>query len=559
MKSVDSRRPWRRSSIVTMRTMATSISLRIFVVATTLLLLLLLNNGRVLCFSVVQSHQRGTWSWSSHGAATSTETTSVETEATTARILENMQQEHDAEVRNGFHVWGRSSSASGRSGDTRKRIWKDDDLFVARSIGVGNAGPSEFKLKNGDKIFQTKQPVVSKKECKALITEAREVIAKGLEEEGMFDFQNTTRPTNSQLGEARISQMPRAKKWLRGHGQGQEGGGGGGGALHERFFPILESRFGIPATELTLNDALIIGYGYFDDGKMGCRSQPVHRDSDLLSLNVALSSPQDGDFDPNTGGGTYFEALPAESSVIKTDQGHLICHSGGAQHAGRGLLSGGGQQQRWILVLFCVAEKEPQLARRCHARGMMERQEEKGNNLQAAEDAFRAGLSVAPRDHLLLSSFGGVQMAKGNERLARSYLSAAASSYRHCQKANLGLGRMMMLAGPGGTCRRPRAALRRFDAVLDYLNERDDLEPNAWMPLKAMGWDARVHGSHAAILCVLEARKAGVVDFDSKTHLQRAVERLNVALTAVPGDERILGMLAKAEELLSEEEEKERI
>jgi tetratricopeptide (TPR) repeat protein len=363
------------------------------------------------------------------------------------------------------------------------------------------------------------EPVLTTEECENLITEAREVIAKGLKEEGAFQ-NDGHQPTNSQLGEARVSQMPRASQWLR-------------DALHERFFPILESRFGIPANELTLNDALIIGYGYFGGAS---RSKPVHRDSDIVSLNVALS-PQDA-FDPD-GGGTFFEGLPAQESIIKTDQGHVLCHSGGAQHAGRGIASG----ERWILVLFCVAESEPQLARRCHAKGLIAREQ---SNLDEAEATFRAGLTVAPRDHLLLSSLGGVIMAKGNDLCAQSYLSEAASSYEHCQKANLGLGRMMLSAG------RPRAALRRFDAVLDYLNDCD-LKQNTWMPLKAMGWDARVYGSHAAILCVQEAKKAGC-DFDSSMYLQRAIERLNVALSAVPGDGRILSMLARAEELISEED-----
>lgn len=135
-------------------------------------------------------------------------------------------------------------------------------------------------------------------------------------------------------------------------------------------------------------------------------------------------------------------------------------------------------------------------------------------------------------------------MAKDQETLARGYLSASASAYEHCQKANIALGRMMLAN------RRPRAALRRFDAVMEYLND-SDLETNSWMPLKAIGWDARVYGSHAAILCAQEAMKAGIKDFDTSMYLQRAIERLNVAQLAVPGDERILSMLQRAQELLS--------
>lgn len=431
---------------------------------------------------------------------------------TTARILESVQQDHKTEVANGFKTWGHSTEY------TPTKEWTDDD-FISRSVGKGNAGPHEHMLKRGDEIFQTMQPVLTTEECEQLITEARQVIAAGLEKEG--NFQNTSgqgQPTNSQLGEARVSQMPRAQQWLR-------------QALHERFFPILESRFGLSASELTLNDALVIGYGYFGQKS---RSQPVHRDADLLSLNVALST-QDS-FDPN-GGGTFFEGLPAESSIVQMDQGHVLCHSGGVQHAGRGISSG----ERWVLVLFAVADSEPQLARRCHAKGLIHRE---NGNVQEAEDTFRAGLTVAPKDHLLLTSLGGVFMAKEQETLARAQLSAAASAYEHCQKANLALGRMMLAN------RRPRAALRRFDAVSDYLND-SDLVTNSWMPLKAMGWDARVYGSHAAILCSQEAMKNGIKDFDTGMYLQRAMERLNVALSAVPGDERILSMLDRVKELLA--------
>jgi tetratricopeptide (TPR) repeat protein len=312
--------------------------------------------------------------------------------------------------------------------------------------------------------------------------------------------------------------MPRAREWLR-------------AALHERFFPILESRFGVPENELTLHDALIIGYGYFGAGS---RSQPVHRDSSLLSLNVALS-PQTS-FDAN-GGGTFFEGLPANESVIKTEQGHVLCHAGGAQHAGRGINGG----ERWILVLFCIAKNAPQLARRCHAKGIIERGR---NDLQEAEAVFRAGLSIAPTDHLLLSSLGGVAMAKGFEAEAQNSLSAAALSYMHCQKANLGLGRMMLAGG------KPRAALRRFQAVLEWMDNRDRMQ-GAWMPLRAMGWDARVYGAHSAIICVQEAQKIGA-NFPSSEHLKCAIDWLNVAREAAPEDPRILGALATAEELLSD-------
>ena len=459
----------------------------------------------VVAFSTHSSH-RTSIPWSLGTSTLDSETQSVE------RVLESVRAVHDSEVAAGFDVFGRSDTSF------PKKEWTDDDFF-ARSVGVGNAGPDEFVLTRGDEIFGTKAPVLSKDECNELIAEAKEVIEKGLEQDGVTQDQSQKLLTNSQLGEARVSQMPRAKDWLR-------------QALHERFFPILESRFGIPADEITLHDALIIGYGYFGGA---ARSQPVHRDSSLLSLNVALSPRSD--YDAN-GGGTFFESLPAESCVIQTEQGHVLCHSGGTPHAGRGIASG----ERWILVLFCVAKNQPQLARRCHARGMVAKSE---GDLQEADAIFRAGLSVAPNDHLLHTSLGSVHMAKGDEASARNSLSAAALSYLHCPKANLGLARTMFAGG------QPRAALRRFETVLEWMEDRD-LASDAWEPLRAIGWDARVGAAHTAILCVQEGRKVGV-SFDPTTTLPKAIGRLKVALEAAPGEGHLLGLIARAEQLLLEE------
>lgn len=203
------------------------------------LALLLLEDS--VSFSIVSQKQR---KWPMiRGAHFAVETEEQTTATNTERILESVQQEHDNEVSNGFEVWGKSSDYNNLE---PKKQWTDAD-FRSRSVGVGNAGPHESMLQRGDEIFETLQPVLSKQECESLISEARQVIADGLEREGSFRNDGSQQqPTNSQLGEARLSQMPRAKVWLR-------------QALHERFFPLLESRFGVAANELTLNDALIIG------------------------------------------------------------------------------------------------------------------------------------------------------------------------------------------------------------------------------------------------------------------------------------------------------------
>jgi hypothetical protein len=434
-------------------------------------------------------------------------------ECSVNEVLEGVRQDHNREVEYGFSLFGRSSEAS-----TFEEAWSDQD-FTCRHIEAGKAGPDEFFLERGNHVFQTITPVISVAECEALIQEAKLVIHDGLLSQAESNSDDDSRIlSNSQLGEARLSQLPGAIEWVK-------------QALHERFFPILQSRFGVPASELTLQDALIIGYGYL--GGDGSRSQPVHRDASLLALNVALSPISN-----YQGGGTFFEGLQ-ENSVMIAEQGHVLCHAGGLPHAGRGLDSG----ERWILVLFCVAKSYPQLARRCHANGMTARSE---NDLECAKLAFEAGLVVAPSDHLLQTSLGGVYNSIGNQVKAHSCLHEAALSYPDCHKANLALGNTMLEK------RRPRAALRRFDAILDYWHDRD-LDADAWMPRRAAGWEARVSGARAALICSMHALQHEKKSFDSRYHLDRAVQRLYVARESSPGDDNILGMLRKAEELLSDE------
>ena len=428
------------------------------------------------------------------------------------KILQAVRLEHAAEVERGFSLFGEQAVDNDSSPTIQS--FTDQD-FVVRAVGSGRAGPDEASLGHGDHIFQTTRPIVSDAECEALIQEANAVITQRLESESTLDPAGTATPTNSQLGEAPVSSLPQARQWLR-------------KALHERFFPLLESRFGVKAADLTLHDALIIGYGYFGGGS---NSQPVHRDSSLLSLNVALSPLAD-----YQGGGTFFEGLSPESSTVYNERGHVLCHAGGNAHAGRGIAQG----HRWVLVLFCIAKEQPQLARRCHARGMAERSQ---GLLNEAVLTFQAGLSQAPRDHLLWTSLGGVYMEQKRETAARGCLARAASNYPNCIKAHLSLGRTLLAQ------RKPRAALRRFDAILDWLQDRD-LKDGVWEPYRALGYDARVYGAQAALLASREAKRRGVEDFDWRRHTQQAMERSKISLLAAPNDPRIPQMLDFAKELL---------
>jgi tetratricopeptide (TPR) repeat protein len=421
-------------------------------------------------------------------------------------IFDEILADYKKEFDQGCAIFERPSSTS-----TSPTLSLTNENFIERRVGAGCGGPDEAVLKNGDSIFQTNFPVLSTEECNELVSEAQQTINKGLSEER----ESSPHPTNSQLGEARVSEMPLAREWLR-------------GALHERLFPLLESRFGVPAGDLTLQDALVIGYGCMGRGS---KSQPIHRDSSLISLNVALSPRTDYE-----DGGTFFEPLPAESSVISNDIGHIVCHAGGMTHAGRGIASG----QRWVLVLFCIAKDRPEFARRCRLKGMSKKEE---GDLQEAKSIFQAGLSLAPDDHLLLTSLGGVYMAEGNEEAAMECLVRAAEAYPQCQKANLALGKMMMAN------RRPFAALHHFDAVLEWMNDRD-LSEKTLPQLRAIGFDARVIGSQAALFCSQQAKEQGFDDFPWRSCTEQALARLNSSLESTPGDRRILNMIALAEEIL---------
>jgi hypothetical protein len=480
-------------------------------------------------------------------------TRTTTTSESTAKILESIHEEYIREMEQGFATFGTfemrvpvDTAAPTPASEESVSLWSDTD-FQRYQVGTGNAGPDATVLSHGHAIFQTIQPIISPEECAALILEAQQVIAvAGGDENNEVPMDTigsavtnattttTTAITNSQLGEARVSQLPITRQWLQ-------------RVLHTRFFPLLSSRFGIPAHDITLQDGLIIGYGY--QSKYGSRSQPIHRDSCLLSLNVALSSTTD-----YTDGGTFFEGLTTTTTttttsdgvnhngIITTERGHVTCHAGGIPHAGRSI---GPNGERWVLVLFCIVRGYPEYARRCHAKGMMERTNH--HPIQVAKNTFQAGLSFAPQDHLLLTSLGSIYMEEKNEFAARTCLALAAQGYDHCMKANMALGRMML------TNRKPRAALRRFDAVLERLQDRDLLD-GVWDSYRAVGFDARYYGAQAALISAREAKRQGDgCTFDWRHHVNVAMDRCNIALRSAPDDNRILGMLGFAENLLTDE------
>jgi tetratricopeptide (TPR) repeat protein len=415
----------------------------------------------------------------------------------------------------------------------------------------GDAGPDEGLLGGrGHEIFETQMPLFSKEECESLISEAKATIVAGLQkdnseaEEGTANSSSSSYArTNSQLGEARVSQLPKGCAML-------------GQALRERLGPMLESRYGISSNDIVLYDGLVLSH-------VGpSQSQPVHRDASLLTINVALSplSKYGG------GGGTYFEGLVLDhdenhsesnnsindedgnkrNGLLKMDQGHVMCHSSGVRHAGHGIESG----ERWVLVLFCLSKSHVELARRCHAIGL-ERLHQQSDptepvSTKSAAAAFQAGLEVAPKDHMLQLGMGEAHNGDGNQHAALVSLDEASRLYSRDPRPLVTAGKILLEK------QRPRAALRRFALALDRINDRD-LYSGAWMPLRALGFDARLYGAHCTLVCAeREGRMSRGTKSDfARAKLPEAIQWGETALLASPQDERLMGLLARAQQILS--------
>ncbi|GMI03078.1 hypothetical protein TrRE_jg4601 [Triparma retinervis] len=420
-----------------------------------------------------------------------------------AAFSQRVQLSHDIEYTNSFNIFGASSGAGS---------WSDDD-FTSSSVGTGNAGPDESFLRRGAQVFATREPVLSKSECESLIREAQKAIAAGSGAKLEVDLSRKDwERTNSDIGEARLSGLPPdTLNRLR-------------SILNDRLYPMLESRYGVP--DLTAYDGLILG------SIAPSQSQPVHRDASLLTLNIPLSDSHD-----YTGGGTYIEGISELDTPLVIERGHVLCHASGVMHAGNAIKTG----ERWVLVIFCIARDEPQIARRCHAGGLAAFDDD---NLEGAFEYFEAGLSVAPGDHLLHMGAGRVQHAWGKSSASFKSLKAAADLYLLDQRAQIALGDALMAQ------KRPRAALRRFDKALSAIGDRDLLD-GAWMPLKALTWNARVSAATCALLCAeAEAEKSKKDMGWSRSRLPEAVGRLSTALRPCPDNGYIQSMRERAVELL---------
>ncbi len=477
------------------------------------------------------------------------------------KCLENALEEHNEQFQLGVNTFGCSSTLTSRSEmktepSTQETNWQNDD-FLTYSVNKGHAGPSEFLLfPNGHIIYESKNCILSNEECNDFINVAKYTIQKEkkeqkIQEQKGHNKKNGREASNADLYEARISKLPQdALDKIR-------------TLLETKLYPLLESKYNMK--DLTVYDGLILGH------LAPSRSQPVHRDASLLTLNIPLSTPGQ---DYNGGGGTYIEGLVSghennkEAVPICIEKGKVICHSSGIMHAGCGIHQG----ERWVMVLFVIAKNEPQIARRCHAKGLYAIDD---RNLDAALDEFQTGLSVAPNDHLLQMGIGQIASIQSDNvylddttrkemyQQSINCLDIAAKYYAPALRANIALGKMFLMK------RKPRAALRRFDAVLHEIDNKD-LVDGAFLGLKAQGWDARFCAVRCALLCaewvinnnqpndadnvMNESKETEKFDqqdgkWSNKLKIQEAIERLEIALTAAPDDEQLFFFMQRAKEL----------
>ena len=413
----------------------------------------------------------------------------VVTEAVTVSTL---RSEHAAEVRAGRAQWRCDEEPSACA----RRDWADGDFVEWEVVEADMAGPDEASLSRGHVVSATREAVVTEAECAALVAEAQRYVA-GL----------PAGDARQVIGEAPVSALPLASEWLR-------------RAAANRFFPILASRFGVDAGDLALSEALLLRY----EGPSS--SQPIHRDASLLSLNVALTTGFEG-------GGTYFEGLRV-SSVQAPGLGCAVVHNSGVQHAGHSVSKG----TRWVLVLFVLAESVPQVPRRAKAHGVRLRAE---GRLDEAEQALDVGLADAPRDHQLHLTLASIHRLRGDAAAARRALGTAGRHYTYCTKALDELGKLLL------EDRRPRAALRAYETALRHIGDRD--VDGAWLPLRADAWNAKVQAARCAVLC---CDAYGAPPAWRRAHLPAAIDRLDSATAAAPGDPRLGPLRAYAADLLHE-------
>ena len=221
--------------------------------------------------------------------------------------------------------------------------------------------------------------------------------------------------------------------------------------------------------------------------------------------------------------------------------------------------------QRWVLVVFLIAQGVPQLGRRCaeaaalakaHAQALRRAgggADEADAALTQADAALAAALSVSPADHELHHALAGLHAMNGALPAARASLRTAAALYPKCPKPRTALGSMLIAA------ERYRGALRHFEAAFALAppsrppeaaaHGADRGAAGALEPVPIAdddAWEAAVNGA----LCIVELLGARG---RAPRPAAQAVAWLEGALAAAPGEPRLVALLERAQTLAQQE------
>ena len=395
----------------------------------------------------------------------------------------------------------------------------DSDFEIATRVPPSYAGPDAASLHDGGIVHETTAPILASHECTRLIAEV----------ESMLCTRESNPLTYGQGQGDTLYAVPAVeRRVVHVHAMSVFGSTWLQQKLRTHFFPMVAERYGLDPWQLAVDDALIVGY----DAAVNATQMPAHRDSALVTVNVALSDAADYE-----GGGTLIEASGA---VLRMDQGHAALHASGVRHAGHHITAG----RRWVMVLFVVSREVPQLAWRCaeHAAiSKVQAQEAMRDNrdpaqvvaaLEAAEVYLEAAASLAPADHEILHARCGLHAMRGEEAEARQCAAKAVAAYPPCPKPKIALGSLLLKSG------RTRGALRHFEAALAVAVARRGEEAEDGDD----AWEARCNGGLAVIRLLQQYRT-------SPTPLPTATAWLRRALAAAPEDARLISLLKEARAL----------
>jgi hypothetical protein len=103
------------------------------------------------------------------------------------------------------------------------------------------------------------------------------------------------------------------------------------------IYPLMSIYFDVPADRFVMQDLFIVKYE-----SQGQNSLPIHRDSSMITFNIALSQVGE-DYE---GGGTRF--LLSDQEVVNVPRGSMVTHESKVYHSGDAVTSG----RRFILIGF---------------------------------------------------------------------------------------------------------------------------------------------------------------------------------------------------------------